>query len=72
MIKTRLSPKLIETFTDTQKNMIFELQQRSIANMTLNKESDIDYFISQLGSKQETNFIYEFQQINSVIESLNC
>ena len=42
--------------------------------MTLNKESDIEFFVGQLTRKEtclEPNHFYEFHMLNSPIESLN-
>jgi len=51
MIKTRICNRHITSFTDTQKNMIFDTQQRTISNMTLNKDCDVENFIQRLTCK---------------------
>jgi hypothetical protein len=45
MIKTQIVPKLIHTYSTRDMNIIFDLQQRVVANMILNKDCDIDTFI---------------------------
>ena len=55
MIKTRMLNRHLTNFSDTQKNMIFDTQQRAIANMTLNKQCDVEEFINGLSQKCENN-----------------
>ena len=74
MIRTKLVDQQVDSYSDTEKNMIFDLQFRVISNMTLNKESDIEFFVNQLTMKDrcmDQNYFYEFNMITSPIESLN-
>ena len=73
MIKTRILNRHLNNFTDTQKNMMFDTQQRAIANMTLNKGCDVENFIERLSGKTQAfdpGYFYEFDSINAAIESL--
>ena len=53
MINCQINPKAIHVYTNSDKNKIFDLQQRVISNMVMNKDLDIDCFVETVIEKSE-------------------
>ena len=51
MINCQINPKAIHTYTNSDKDKIFDLQQRVISNMVMNKDLDIDSFVENVIEK---------------------
>ena len=51
MINCQINPKNIHTYTNSEKDKIFDLQQRVISNMVMNKDLDVDVFVETVIEK---------------------
>tara|TARA_B110000285_G_scaffold230885_1_gene298321 strand:+ start:1858 stop:2121 length:264 start_codon:yes stop_codon:yes gene_type:complete len=45
MIKCQITSNYIHEYSNQEKNEIFDLQQRVVSNMVMNKDLDIDFFV---------------------------
>jgi hypothetical protein len=45
LIKTRMCDNLVHRYSDEDKNMIYDCQQRVAANMLIRTEYDVDTFV---------------------------
>ena len=48
MIKTRMCDNLVHQYSDTDKNLIYDSQQRVVSNMLLDLGCDVDNFVENL------------------------
>jgi hypothetical protein len=48
MVKTRMCNNLVHKYSDQDKNIIFDSQQRVVSNMLISQEYDVDYLVTNL------------------------
>ena len=70
MINCQINPKAIHTYTNSDKDKIFDLQQRVISNMVMNKDLDIDSFVETVIEKSEEDNYHEHDEIDVSIGEL--
>lgn len=67
MLKCQITSKHIHSYSNQEKNEIFDLQQRVVSNMVMNKDLDIDTFIENVIEKENALDIHHEHAIDEEI-----